>query len=320
VETSILMTMKTLAHIVLLVCLLIFACKEVDEFIPVQETIEFDFSKEFTSAADTLSYQLNLTEPTIIRTPRGTEFVFKPDMFTFANGDYCPCETVTIELIELDKKRDYLVHQASTISDGKILISAGAYHIAAFYQGKPLQLSPDHLACFWLPSDKLDPSMQLFFGNRNGTIFNWEPAGQSSTISSITPGQWQYNDTTSFIVGYQCFSDRLAWINVDKYAADAPKNPVCIKLDPTYTGANTVLFAILKKEKSILSLNYLASDGFCLPSIPVGIEVIFVAIHKKGDNVYEFATETVTIEENHFQSLSFNAKSLDDIKDFLADL
>ncbi|MBK8505575.1 MAG: hypothetical protein IPL46_27280 [Saprospiraceae bacterium] len=308
--------MKTLSHIVLALYLLVIACKEVDEFIPVQEAIPFDFSKEFTNATDTLSYHLNLIEPIIIRTPRGTEFVFKPNMFTFTNGDYCSCEKVTIELIELDKKRDYLVHQASTISNGKVLISAGAYHIAAFYQGKPLQLSPDHLACFWSPADKLDPAMQLFFGYRNGTEFNWEPAERTSTVSSITPGQWQYNDTTSFIVGYQCFSDRLAWINVDKYVSDAPKNSVCIKLDPRYTVTNTVLFAILKKEQSILSLNYLGGNGFCLASIPVGTEVIFVAIHKQADDIYELAAETVSITENHFQSLSFNTKSFTDIKAF----
>ena len=49
------MPMQTLSHIVLALYLLVIACKEVDEFIPVHETLPFVFSKEVTHATDPLS-------------------------------------------------------------------------------------------------------------------------------------------------------------------------------------------------------------------------------------------------------------------------
>lgn len=313
--------MKTrISYILFLVSILGYSCKEVDEFIPVFDGTPFEFGQEFTNAQDTLTYQLNLVEPMIITTPRGTEFVFKPEMFEYQNGDFCRCEKVTIEIIELDKKRDYMVHQASTISNNQILISAGAYHLAAYSEGKPLRLTRGHLVCFWLPSDQLDPEMKLFFGERAGNGFNWTLAELSTSGSSITPGEWQYNDSTSLIVGYQCFSDRLEWINVDKFVKEEPKNPVCVKSDPLSTGENTVIFALLTEYNAILQLNFSASDGFCLANVPVGAEVLFVGVRKSGNGLYEFASETSVIEQNHFQSLDFTPKNFDEIKNILSGL
>lgn len=314
--------MKTqILFILTLGFLVLFSCREVDQFIPVEENVPFQFRLEFTGPADTLIYELHLEEPRIIRTPKGTEFVFKPEMFVFENGAFCECRNVRIEIIELDKKRDYLVHEASTVSNGKMLISAGAYHVAAFESGKPLKLAPEHLACFWLPSNKLDTEMKLFFGERTAANgFNWIAADTGNGRSSITPGQWQYNDTSAVIVGYQCFSEKLEWINVDKYITESSVNPVCIKLDTAFNRDNTVVFAVLKKEHSILKLNYTAGEGFCVSGIPVGTEVIFIGVRKTGTDKYELASDAAVIEPNHFQTLSFETTDFTVIKDFLSSL
>lgn len=313
--------MKTQIVLIVVMTLWInFSCREVDQFVPVEDNVPFEFSQEFTGPQDTLTYELTISEPIIIRTPKGTEFVFKPEMFVFTNGDYCECDQVRIEIIELDKKRDYLVHEASTISDGELLVSAGAYHVAAYAKGKPLKLAPGHLACFWLPSPTLDPEMKLFYGERTISGFNWTPSDLRSGFASITPGQWQYNDTTDVIVGYQCFSERLDWINVDKFVQAGSRNPVCIKLDEAFTSENTVVFAVLKDEKSILKTKYSANDGFCLTNIPVGSEVLFIGIRKSGANQYEMASEFTTIEKNHFQSLNFNQTDFNEIRNYLANL
>lgn len=322
-EPSILNTVKRLTTFLIFisVSLVITSCRELDEFVPVLDSVTFDFSEEFSAKADTLSVSINGKNTTIITTPKGTEFVFKQDMFAFENGESCPCETVLIEIIEVDKKRDYLVHDVSTVSEDQILTSAGAYRLAAFYQGKSLRLAPGRQFYFSLPTEILDPEMELFYGERTGVSLDWAPAARSSGSQvSVIPGEWQYNDTSSLIVGYQVFSDRMEWLTIGKFASESAANPVCIKLDESYNSDNTILFALFQKEKSILKLNSQANKGFCSVNIPVGTEIIFIAIHKKGNNLYQFASEYTTIRENHFQSLDFTQMTFDQIKVHLLNL
>ncbi len=315
------MTRLTTYLIFVAISFLVTSCREIDEFVPVQDSVVFDFSEEFSAETDTLSFSINGMNTTVITTPKGTEFVFKQDMFTFENGVYCQCESVLIKIIELDKKRDYLVHHASTVSGDQILTSAGSYHLAAFYQGKSLQIAPGHHSSFWLPSDILDPEMQLFYGERTADGLDWSPAPRfSGSKASVIPGEWQYNDTTSLIVGYQVFSDRMEWLNIGQFTSDGPLNPVCIKLGESYNSDNTVLFALFQNEKSILKLNSEVHNGFCSVNIPVGTEIVFIAVHKKGNNLYQFASEYTTIKENHFQSLDFIEMTLDQIKVHLLNL
>lgn len=291
--------------------------KEVDEFIPILEPIDFDFSEEFTTVGDTLTYAIDGTIRITLTTPKGSEFILKGGMFEYTNGEFCPCEEIIVKIIELDQKRDYVVHQKPTISNDQVLISAGAYHFSAYYKGQLLQMIPDEQLCLILPSEILDDEMELFYGEDLSSSFNWTPANAiPDSRAFVKAGEWQTD--SSFIVGYECFSDRLGWINVDKLASDGTKNPVCIKLDKSYTDQNTVVFAVLLKEKSILNLYYDSSkSGFCASNIPENLEVMFIGVSKKGEVLYELASEKTIITQNHFQSLTFESASIDQIKSFL---
>ncbi len=304
----------------ILLCLLIVSCREIDQFVPIlQEEVVFDFSKEFTEASDTLVYQLIGNTYNAVRTPKGTEFRFKSDMFLFENGDYCSCEDVTLQIIEVDKKRDYVVHQASTVTNDQLLISEGAYHVSASYKGKQLVLAPRHQICFILPTEKLDSEMELFYGDQSTNGFNWVPASQAiQTASTIKAGEWRNIDSTEYILGYECFSDRMSWINVEKFASDGTKNPLCVDLNDTYGGDNTVMFAVLKSEKSILQLYYDSSQqGFCTSNIPEGTHVYLVGVHKRADEEYELGFEGIAVGSNHRQFLDFTPTSMEEIKSLL---
>ncbi len=307
---------------VLSLCLLTWtSCKkEVDQFIPFLEPISFDFSGEFTNSSDTLHFTVTGRERMTLTTPKGSEFIVKSDMFEYTDGTFCACEQVEVKVIELDKKRDFVVHQKPTISDSQMLISAGAYHFSATYQGRPLQMIADEQLCLIMPSTTLDSEMELFYGEEKSGQFNWTPADAvPESRAFVKAGEWQTD--SSFIVGYECFSDRLGWINIDKLASDGSLNPVCVKLDEFYTKKNTVMFAVLVEEKAILNLYYdELKQGFCLANIPQGMKVQFVGIHKKGDDLYELGSEKTTISNNHFQSLSFEPQSFASIKSFLAGL
>jgi len=302
---------------------MVISCREIDQFVPdIQEEYVFDFSKEFTEASDTLVYQLIGNTYNVISTPKGTEFRFKSDMFLFENGDYCSCEDVRLQILEVDKKRDYVVHQTSTVSNNQLLISDGAYHISASYRGQELILAPGHQICFILPSDKLDFEMELFYGEQTTDQFNWIQASQNTqSASSIRAGEWSNIDSSEIIVGYECFSDRMSWINVDKFASNGPKNPLCIEINDSYDGDNTVMFAILKTEKSILKLYFDSTQqGFCTSNIPIGTHVYLVGVHKSADEQYEVGFEGIAVDPNHRQYLDFTSSSMEDIKTLLRGL
>ncbi len=294
--------------------------KEVDQFIPVLDPVDFDFSGEFTEVEDTLIFKIDGTVRTTVTTPIGAEFIVKGEMFEFVNGEYCPCEELEIRILELDKKRDYLVHQTPTVSNDQLLISAGAYHFAAYFKGKPLQMIKDEQLCLVLPASNPDSEMELFYGEKTGERFNWIAADDvPESRAFVKAGEWQTD--SSFIVGYQCFSDRLGWINIDKLASEGPENPVLVKLDEFYTGVNTVVFAVLEDEQAILSMYYEEmKQGFGIANLPIGLKVHFVAVHKKDDDLYELGSEEVVITKDHFESLSFEVRSLSEIKSFLKSL
>ncbi len=314
------MFMKILSLEILLSLLLIIALgckKEVDQFIPVQDSVDFDFSQEFSEEQDTLFYHIKGVERITLTTPIGAEFIIKRSMFEYLDGSFCDCEEILIKIIELDKKRDYLVHQRPTVSNNQLLISAGAYHFAAYHNQRPLQMIEGEQLCLVLPSDQLDEEMELFYGEESGGFFDWQPANSvPESRAFVKAGEWQTD--SSLIIGYECFSDRLGWINIDKFASKGDLNPVRIELDPQYDNKNTVVFAVLLAEKALVNLYYDQNEGeFAIDNIPPGWEVMFIAVSKKSTDLFELATEEVTIGEHHFQSLSFRTKKLEEIKDFL---
>lgn len=302
------------------VVIILAGCKkEIDEFVPVHVPVDFDFTAEFSDVMDTLGYAIEGDDWNILYTPKGTAFILKPGMFEYTDGSDCLCETVSIQIIEVADKRDLLVHNTPTVSDNALLTSAGAYHISASHQGKPLQLVDYEQICFVLPAQELDGGMELFYGSKNQERFNWLPAsGFMDSQSYVKKGEWQVD--TSVIVGYECFSDKMDWLGVNKYVSDGIANQTCVTLSEFFTGDNTVIYAIANGERSVVRLEYIDSQGFCTQNLPRGTEVRFVGIAKRNTDIYELASESVKINMDHLQTLSFNPISIGDLKTFLSTL
>lgn len=293
--------------------------KEIDEFVPVNEPVDFDFAVEFSDVMDTLGYSIEGDDWSILYTPKGTAFILKPGMFEYTDGSNCSCETVAVQIIELADKRDLLVHNTPTVSDNALLSSAGAYHISTSYQGKPLRLVDYEQICFVLPARELDGEMELFYGSNNQERFSWLPAsGFTDSQSYVKKGEWEVD--SSIIVGYECFSDKMEWLGVNKYVSDGVANQTCVKLNDFFTGDNTVIYAIANGEESVVKLEYNASQGFCTQNLPIDTQVRFVGIAKRDEDIYELANESVRINSDHLQTLSFNPISISDLKAFLASL
>ena len=303
------------------VLIVLFSCqKEVDQFIPfeveITEDVVLDLSQDFASLIDTLTFQMDQSTQTII-TPLGAEFTINTDLFEFEDGSSCNCINVDVIMLELHDKKDFLVHQKPTISDDRILVSGGAYYIAAFENGKKLKLKPGKKLRFKIPAETLQEGMELFYGSEKEGRFNWVEADQiPGSSTQVRNSEWQ--NSTGFFLGYECFSDRLEWINCDKIISDGPPNPVCATVPTGFDQSNTVVFAILKDANSIISMYYQADQkGFCAANIPEGTKVVIVAVHKMAEDSYQFASMDTKIEKDSSLALNFTNLDNSEIKKLL---
>lgn len=189
------------------------------------------------------------------------------------------------------------------------MVSAGAYYIAAYENNKKLRLKPGKQLHFKIPAEKLLEGMELFYGDESEGRFNWVEADQvSGSATQVRNTEWQ--NSTGFFLGYDCFSDRLEWINCDKIISSGENNLVCVEVPSGFDQSNTVIFAVLKDSNSILSLYYQEDKGaFCATNLPVGTKVLFIGVHKSSNDTFQFASLDVKIENS--TSLNFDFSDLD---------
>ncbi len=300
--------------------LLLPGCKkEIDQFVPIPEPVDLDFGADFSDASDTMHFTIEGSGWHTVYTPKGTAFILKPGMFEYRNGDLCDCESVDVRIIELAEIKDMLVHNTPTITGDALLASEGAYHVSATHQGKSLRLVEQEQICFVLPSEDLDKNMELFYGDMNQGSFKWLPAsGFMGSQAHVKKGEWPTE--SALIVGYECFSDEMDWIGVNKYISDGIDHRVCIKLSEFFTADNTVLFALPEGKNAVVRLMYDMTDGFCTGHLPIGSAVKYIGVARRDENIYELASESTVIEKNQVQTLSFNPMSLNDIRTVLESL
>lgn len=110
-----------------------------------------------------------------IKGKKGTQLTINRDDLEFESGKDLTDEQLSIELLELTNRQDLLLANAQTKSNGKWLISGGAFKIDIKANGKPLRLKDDKTLSARFPKNTQKEQMQLFYGNRNENDYlNWE--------------------------------------------------------------------------------------------------------------------------------------------------
>ncbi len=115
---------------------------------------------------------------------KGTVIRFNPkDLETISNKSFTG-DSLSIELIELTTKQDLLLANAQTVSDGKWLISGGAFKIGIKAHGEFLILKKDKIMNATFPKSTNEPNMELFYGKRDKRgMMNWKPIGDSLRLN-----------------------------------------------------------------------------------------------------------------------------------------
>ncbi|MEE1961350.1 hypothetical protein V1387_01545 [Allomuricauda taeanensis] len=104
---------------------------------------------------------------------KGTRIDINTEDLVFDNGQKAEFP-ITISLLELITKEDLIRANAQTVSNGKWLVSGGAYGIKAFSDGRELKLKDGSTYNISFPKIK-DAEMSIFYGERNvDGDMNWE--------------------------------------------------------------------------------------------------------------------------------------------------
>nr|WP_294934860.1 hypothetical protein [uncultured Flavobacterium sp.] len=115
-----------------------------------------------------------------VKSKLGTTIHVNPENLESVDGTKIG-ETIEVELKEITNQKALLKSNAQTISNGKLLVSGGAYYINMTSEGRQLKLKDkkDLIVDFPKLSDK---EMSLFYGQKDSLgSMNWQPANAKFT-------------------------------------------------------------------------------------------------------------------------------------------
>ncbi len=131
---------------------------------------EADYTQQFKLASDSIIE---------VKGEKGTLLRFHPNDLETNSGEQFSGDSLTVELIELTTKQDLLLANAQTVSNGKWLISGGAFKIDIKANNEPLVLKEGKTIDVTFPKNTKELNMELFYGERDKRGYmNWVPTSR----------------------------------------------------------------------------------------------------------------------------------------------
>lgn len=296
-----------------LACTLVFAaCKKDDDvtggFTPPTSSgnsLTALFQSNVANATE--NFSVDAVTGGQIQGSKGTVVSFTPNAFLDQSGNPVT-GMVNIELVESPTIGDMLWLNKRTVginSSGQeqLLVSGGQIYLNATQNGIDLRLSSGgSLVSMVDPTP--DWNMELFSGttDNEGTI-TWNPFAPNA--NALQPDTFGYNFP----------NDSLGWINCDYFNSwSGTLTDLTISVPSGYDGTNTIVWVAFPSINSITNVSYdNAAQAFVLSGgyqVPVGLDVVIVALRDAGSNMYESSFTPVTISAGMNQSLVFQSTTL----------
>lgn len=178
------------------------------------------------------------------------------------------------------KKGDFISMSMPTISNGRLLVSGGAYFLGLknnnvdllVAQGKKLNL---HYSTNAAPS----AGMKIFNGMEDSMgDFNWV-LNTDTFFSKVNPA----------LNGYEVHTNRLKWLHTARFSDSlgTPQTSLTLKLPPNYTNTNTVAYISFNDQQSVAGvIGNAATRTFVSGNLPVNRQVTVVVISKQAGDYY----------------------------------
>lgn len=262
---------------------------------------------------------------TKVKSKLGTTIYVNPEELENIDGTNIG-ENIEIELKELTNQKELLKSNAQTISNGKILVSGGAYFINMKSNGKQLKLKNNKYLKVDFPK-LTENEMFLFYGKKDSLeIMNWENTKTKFTssklvkeivsdnlteypeeeISETKPLTKEERKTNRVIIKNSKLNDRIynsiwlnnfGWINCDKfyqidkktkieYEFTEKKNLICSNVYLVFRDINSVVHNIYFNKNK----NYKQE----FDNIPLGLNVELIAVSVINNKIFVYKSEFIT--------------------------
>ncbi|MBA4849789.1 hypothetical protein [Emticicia sp. BO119] len=192
-----------------------------------------------------------------------------------------------IEVLELFTPKDMILHQMPTVSNGRLLTTAGELLIKAYKDGKELSLNRINSTTINVPakSGRVDGFMGLFYGEETKAGFvNWIQA-DSSRNGTGNGGGTIYGEKDMYLI----FPSRIGWINCDKFYDFTEAKTTISFSSETPSIEKILIFLYFPDLKSVMQV-YGGVSG----QVPVGrnVKIVAYAVTEK-EEYYSFLQDMI---------------------------
>ncbi|WBA42457.1 hypothetical protein [Hymenobacter canadensis] len=214
---------------------------------------------------------------------------------------------VQVRVREITKRSEMIFSHAPTISDGKLLESAGMFSIRLSQDGQQVVLAPNaslDVTTVLPPALSSTSGMGLFSALSSpadsALIGSWFPL-QPGSITPFPASGTATGFQVSLSAGlYNASANRLSWINCDRFVTANPLTTVQVRATrPGATSANSIVYLVFNNLNSALRAysNASPADTFLAGQVPQGYSVTAVVMHMDGTQLY-FGKQTATVAAN----------------------
>lgn len=261
-----------------------------------------------------------------VKSKLGTNIYIDPSDLETSDGTAIGT-IIQVELKELINQQHFLRSSTQTVSNGKLLVSGGAYFINLTSENKQLKLKDGKNLTVDFPKFSKE-EMSLFYGEKDSLgLMNWELAesrfispkktevASNSKFDSINyeeldniiaytdkpltkaerkkQRQLRKNENLENKIYNSIKLKKLGWINCDRFLEIENKTD----LEYVINNANEItasnIYLIFKDINSLMQNTYYSGDGNSesqFTTIPEGSNVELIAVSIKEDKKYSFRT------------------------------
>ncbi|WP_303311025.1 hypothetical protein [Hymenobacter sp. BT730] len=222
---------------------------------------------------------------------QGTAILIPANAFVQENGQ--PVTTpVHLEMREVFNKADMVLAAMPTISNGRILESAGELYLSPQEKVKWAEGKTIEMTTTVPPSIASMAGMQLFSGASNPGVgcFNWDVVLDPGSALTVTGQKAKVTISSTLL------NTGASWINLDRFLPDAPKDTIVANIpgDTVDVVKNTMAFALIRDMNSVIRLCDSSEPGTLqTPGIPLGTAVSVVVIRTLNSKMYFGRTNTI---------------------------
>jgi len=269
---------------------------------------------------------------------KGTVITINPVDLMTENGKQIS-NIIEVELKEICNQHQMFLSNTQTVSNGKILVSGGAYFINIKSQGQQVKLKPQKTLKVEFPK-LVKNKMSLFYGKRDSLgQLNWD-ADPKTFKNKKNKNLYYFCSEEKY--NYCCngnhkkltkeeadLADKLydeielsnlGWINCDRFLEIKNKTNLNVNFAPSTKISTANIFLIFKDINSIMQTYHINENGkehnSIFKNIPKDANVRLIAYTLKDNKIFIYSSD-ITIKENETLTLEMKETSAINFKTLL---